>query len=669
MMMPNPFEPRALRLRDLRAKLAYDNEGRVLLKRQDASPVDSSVPSTTSLLPVTDKEDITPSTTSTLTSSFASTATPKAPVGPPDGPPRARPPVKQDSGFFNSPPHGPGGGPPGQACLPGDGTPTYTDANGTIHNYTVLGGNCPGFDVGESGSPFNASVRGDRLHDPFFASITPQTFALAGATIASAILLILLFLSRSRKPWLQKIAALGTTMSLVTYMVVSVNLLERQYVLGRYDADELRAVNHDLPVIVIAYLASFAIYLSQVQTLMRIFPRKRDKVIIKWTGFGLIVLAMIFSALYIFLPARPPLPPNEQTTALQIFLQILPPLNYLFAIALEFIYMCCFIYFGIAHRRVAFIVPAALILALLSLACITIPIIFFCLDIWAQFVAGWGQFIRSIASIGSTVIVWEWVDRVEEWESKRAGKNGVLGRRIFEDEFEVGPVPNSPSGNSFAWRGWPRKVNMPNLLSGVSEKVSEWSLKLQSKLDRRASTPTPPAVTEHGLANLNPAIISSASGSTNLRSATEDSRTTTTGEETYTTYTGTSAGSHSPIVGGRRPKKKHQYPVARIGNTARDLTGTPSSSQSPPLTASREAPFGSSAHLNASTPSNDTSDHDILDDRPSSSNAPSFHSHESQDTRAAQRPFSVLPGFTPGDYFIEPGELEKRGWLIRDSQS
>jgi len=660
MIMPNLFVPRALRLRDLGAKLAYDSDGPVLLKRQDP-PNDSSVSSTTSLLPVTVRADITPSTTS---SSLASSAASEAPIAPPGGHPRARPSNKHDGGFFNSPPANPGGGPPGQPCLPNGDTPTYTDANGTVHNYTTLGNNCIGFDVGESGHPNNVTLGNNSLHDPFFASITPQTFALAGATIASAILLILLFLSRSRKPWLQKIAALGTTMSLVTYMVVSVNLLEQQYVLGRYDADDLRAVNHNLTVMIIAYLASFAIYLSQVQTLMRIFPRKRDKVIIKWTGFGLIVLAMLFSALYTFLPVN--VPPTGRSAALHIFLQILPPLNYLFAIALAFIYMCCLIYFAIAHRRVAFTVPAGLILALLSLACITMPIIFFCLDIWAKFVVGWGQFIRSIASIGSTVIVWEWIDRVEEWESKRAGKNGVLGRRIFEDEFEIGPVPNSLSGDSFARMGCPRKFNVPNLLSGVSEKVSQWSLKLQSRLDRRASTPTPPPVTENALANLNPAIISSASGSTTLRSATEDSRTTTTAEETYTMYTGTSAGSHSPLIGGRRPKKKHQYPVARIGNTARDLTRNPSSSQSPPLVASREAPFGSSAHLNASTPSDDMSDHD---GRPSSSNAPSFHSHESQDTRAAQPPFSVLPGFTPGDYFIEPGELEKRGWSTYDTQS
>lgn len=667
MIFPTALRPRAVRLRDLRAELAYDSQGRIFIRRADPSAAEADVPSTTSLIPasIPEKEASTPLTTTS--SSSTSSATPQPPVGPPGGPggPPNGPPPNQDSqGFFTPPP--PSGPPPGfapspssgQACLLPGSTLTYTDANGTVHNYTNIGGTCVGLDVGESSNVNNTSP-GD-LHDPFFASITPQTFALAGATIASAILFILLFLSRTRKPWLQKIAAFSMMVSLITYMVAAVNLLQQQYVQGRYDADDLRDVNQDLPVMIIAYIASFFIYFAQVQTLMRIFPRKRDKVIIKWTGFSLIILTMLFCALYQFLqPAAPP--PPQRNMALQIFLQILPPLNYLFSIALAFIYMCCVVYFGIAHRRVAFTVPAGIILALLSLGCITIPIIFFCLDIWAQFVAGWGEYIRSIASIGSTIIVWEWIDRVEELESKRAGKDGILGRRIFEDEFEIGPVPKSPSTDSFAWMGWSKKIRVPSFFSGISGKTSEWSLKLQAKLDRRSSNPTPPSVTEVALANLD-AAVSSVPGSTTLPSSTEDGRTTTSGDDTYTIYTGTSGTSHSPLVGGRRPRKKHQYAVARIGNTTRDLTRMPTTSQSPPIIESRQSPVASSPHLNlSSSPLQDN-----LGDRPSSSDAPPFHIHESQDLSSGQRPFSVLPGFNPGDYFIDPGELEKRG---HDSQA
>jgi hypothetical protein len=586
---------------------------------------------------------VTPSTTVSNTSP----ATSRPPKPPGHG---------SSAGFFDPGPPGPPPPAASQPCLSPGSTLTYVDANGTTHNYTNLGGNCLGLDVGETGSGIsNVTITGGAdLHDPFFASVTPQTFALAGATIASAILFLLLFLSRDRKPWVQRAAALSMTVSLVTYMVVTVNMLEGQYAEGSYDADALRGVNQVMVCKIIGYIAEFVIYLAQVQTLMRIFPRKRDKVIIKWTGLCLIALTMIFSALFTFLrPSAPP--PSQRNTSWQIFMQILPPLNYLFSIALATIYALCVFYFGIIHRRTAFTIPAGFILSLLSVACITMPIIFFCLDIWAEFVVGWGQYIRSIASVGSTVIVWEWIERVDEEETKRDGKSGVLGRRIFEDEFDS---PQKPSTSNEFGSGWNlrKKIRVPSMFSGLSDKASEWSLKLQSKLDRRTSTPTPPRVTELALSDLSSAITTHEGVMLSTPTASDDTRTTATGDDYATSYTGTSAASSfSPLVGGKRPKKKHHYPIARSSNRTRQLTHTPSSSTPSPIS---EIPFPStSAPIHLRPEAENT--------EPSTSNAPSFHSRESDDRRPR---FSVLPGFASGDYFLDAAELEKRGWTDNRTQ-
>ena len=641
MILPKYPRLTARALRQWKNRLEYDQEGRIIISRADGFFDDSSPPP----LPSSNPSTSTNATTSALdTSPSPSSSQTPAQL------------LIRSGSFFESgpgPPPSPKPSPSNQACLSPGSTVTYTDTNGTVHNYTNVGGNCLGLDVGETGSQNLTSKGGNNiLHDPFYSSVTPQTFALAGATVAAAILFILLFLSRTRKPWLQKLASFAMTMSLVTYMVVSVNLLRDQYAEGRYNADTLREVNQTNACKIFDYLAAFVIYLAQVQTLMRIFPRQRDKVIIKWTGLGLIVLTMIFYALFQFLrPSAPP--PKERSTAWQIFMQILPPLNYLFSIALAFTYALCVFYFGVVHRRAAFTVPTGLILAFLSLLCITMPIIFFCLDIWTEFVVGWGQYIRSIASIGSTVIVWEWMDRVEELESKRIGKNAILGRRIFEDEFETTRAPKSPSSDSFQWLEWGKKVHVPSIFSSISEMASEWSLKLQSKLDRRTSTPTPPPVTEFALSNLDSATSPRQAGAASSPlSASDDARTATTADDAYTStsYTATSAVSSSPLVGAKRPKKKHHYPIARTANRARELTLTPSSSRSPQL--ERRVPF-----FEQSAPSLHTSDNESLHDR--LSNAPSFHSRESGDQRAR---FSVLPGFTTGDYFIEPSEMERRGW-------
>jgi len=489
--------------------------------------------------------------------------------------------------------------------------------------------------------------------------VTPQTFGLAGATIASAILLILLFLSRTRKPWIQKLATLTMTVSLIAYMVVSVEMLRQQYIEGRYDADDLRAVNQVTVCQILSYIAEFVIYLAQIQTLMRIFPRKRDKVIIKWTGLALISLTMIFCGLFTFLQPSAP-PPGQRNSAWQTFLEILSPLNYLFSIALATIYALCVIYFGVVHRRVAFTIPAGFILACLSLACITMPIIFFCLDIWAEFVVGWGQYIRSIASIGSTVIVWEWIERVDEAEAKRDGKLGVLGRRIFEDEFDPAPKSPSSSDSSAKWKIW-RKKMVPSVLSNISEKTSEWTSKVQSKLDRRTSTPSvSPPLDALALGDLNSSTSPGHSATIVTPSNSDDTHTapSTTGDDySSTTFTQLSAAnSQSPLVGGKskRPKKKHHYPIARSTNRTRQLTSTPSSTQSPPpiIPSSRSPennPFDPSVSDLPVTPSSETAER---------SNAPSFRSRESDDRRPR---FSVLPGFTTGDYFLDPADMEKRG--------
>jgi len=656
-----PSVPRSIRSRrpwKKRLQLEYDAQGNIIIKR-DADDGQESTPTTT-------------------TSSTPSPSSPPRPP-PPPGPPPPGGAGGPSSGFFSSGPPGPPPPPPGssnnQPCLSPGGTITYTNSNGTVQNYTNLGGNCLGLDVGENGSQ-NGSSNGISLHDPFFASVTPQTFALAGATIAAAMLLVLLFLSRTRKPWMQKIATFAMTVSLVTYMVVSVSMLEDQYAQGRYDADALRNVNQNLVCQIFAYLAELAIYLAQVQTLMKIFPRKRDKVIIKWTGLSLIVLTMIFCALMQFLQPSAP-PPGQRSSAWQIFLQILPPLNYLFSITLALIYALCVIYFGVIHRRVAYTIPAGLILALLSLACITMPIIFFCLDIWAEFVVGWGQYIRSIASIGSVVIVWEWIERVDESEAKRDGKSAILGRRIFEDEFDVSShskTPRSASSESL-FQGWGKKLGVPSIFSNFSDRASEWSLKLQSRLDRRASTPTTSPVTALALSDLNSSTSPRQPGSLSRPSTTDDARTTatsTTGDDAYasTSYTGTSgASSFSPLVGGKPPKKKHHYPIARSANRTRQLTNTPSiSTQSPPIPEVRESVFDPSPSIQASAPSLHRSDNESIHNRPTSSNAPSFHSRESEDRRARAR-FSVLPGFSTGDYFIDPVDLEKGGFTEEDRTS
>lgn len=642
MIVPKlPLSPRALRPWKRRPELEFSSEGQTY-REQDAIT----------------EEDGDHYSEDTPSSSLSVPGQPNAIILSPSSPsPISSKSLirKRFSGFFNTDPPRPSSESspsPSLPCVSPGNTLTYRDVNGTVNNYTNLGGNCAGLDYGETGSQPITNITGNysSLQDPFYASVTPQTFALAGATIAAAILLILLFLSRTRKPWIQKLATLSTTMSLVTFMVVSVNLLKEQYADGRYDADTLRQINQKLVVKVLAFIADFTVYAAQVQTLMRIFPRKKDKVIIKWTGFCLILLTMIFYALFQFLQPLAP-QPDERNSAWDTFLIILPPFNYLFSIALSLIYAACVFYFGIVHRRVAFTVPAGLILAFLSVACVTVPVIFFCLDVWETFVVGWGQFIRSVASLGSTVIVWEWVERVDESEYRKVGKNAVLGRRVFEDEFEVGktPTPYGSTASGDVWRGL-GKIRIPSIFSGVSSKANEWSLKLQSMLDRRESTANALPAVDLALSDMAPATSTSQNGAVTASSTHDENRTTVTGDDTYSSssFSGTTSATQNSFVGRKPPKKKHQYPIARTTIRTRESSQSTTVARSPPIERVRESVFQPSTSLEPSAPYLHSSDRDSLRDRPISLTAPSFHSRESEDQRAQT---SELHRFTTGGQF------------------
>jgi len=59
--------------------------------------------------------------------------------------------------------------------------------------------------------------------------------------------------------------------------------------------------------------------------------------------------------------------------------------------------------------------------------------VFFVLDISKPDVAGWGDYVRWVGAAAASVVVWEWVERIEALE-RNDKKDGVLGREIFDGD-------------------------------------------------------------------------------------------------------------------------------------------------------------------------------------------------------------------------------------------
>lgn len=84
------------------------------------------------------------------------------------------------------------------------------------------------------------------------------------------------------------------------------------------------------------------------------------------------------------------------------------------------------------------------LVALVSYVSILIPVVFFVLDISLPRLAGWGEYIRWVGAAAASVVVWEWVERIEALERDER-KDGILGREIFDGDemLDVTPSENA----------------------------------------------------------------------------------------------------------------------------------------------------------------------------------------------------------------------------------
>ena len=307
---------------------------------------------------------------------------------------------------------------------------------------------------------------------PFYASTSPQIYAIAVATVVSYMLVLILFItprtlfvggmgggggflghkgmiSRNSgstsvigaegRPWLQKAAALTVAVSLTYVSVDAFTVAEAQYDDGYQDALALTdSVMRGTATKVIRLLSDIFLWLAQAQTLIKLFPRHREKIVIEWTGLVLITLDTIFSAVNCFLYESIKIRPRN-------FDDAVPALSYLFSSALSLIYAAMVMFYSFQKGRFAYFHPKMrniCLLAMLSLIAILIPLVFFILDIAKPNVAGWGNYARWVGAAAASVVVWEWVERIEALEAEER-KDGILGREIFDGDEMLEVTPSS----------------------------------------------------------------------------------------------------------------------------------------------------------------------------------------------------------------------------------
>ncbi|TDZ29883.1 pH-response regulator protein palH/prr-4 [Colletotrichum spinosum] len=338
-----------------------------------------------------------------------------------------------------------------------------------------------GVNYEEAGS--GSAVQFTDMRDPFYASIFPVCYALAATTVTAYMLVIMLFItprsfldggivylgrrgftsggtsggiSIGGRPWLQKVAAVTVAISLTIASADTFKVAEQQYQWAIQDAKKMQLeVMDGTELKVIRLISDTFLWLAQAQTLTRLFPRQREKVIIKWTAFALITLNLIFSALNSF---QYPASGSNGNARPRSFVDAVPALSYLFQLSLGLLYAAWVIYYSLMKKRYAFYHPLMknmILVSTLSLFAILVPVVFFVLDMAKPEFTGWGDYVRWVGAAAASVVVWEWVERIEALEREEK-KDGILGREVFDGDemLEV-------SASEFPWLRRRKNKNGP----------------------------------------------------------------------------------------------------------------------------------------------------------------------------------------------------------------
>ncbi|KAM0562533.1 hypothetical protein ACHAPJ_002223 [Fusarium lateritium] len=312
----------------------------------------------------------------------------------------------------------------------------------------------------------DSSPKFSDFRDPFYASTFPICYALAATTVTAYMLVIMLFVTprsfldggivylgrRSAfthsssssvtiggRPWLQKVAALTVAISLTIASADTFHVAKNQYTWGIQNANQLQdEVMNSVELKVIRLVSDTFLWLAQAQTLIRLFPRHREKIIIKWVAFALITLDVIFSAITSFKYSENGI---NTTARPKNFVHPVPALSYLFQLSLGLLYAAWVVYFALMKKRYSFYHPFMKnisFVAIISLISILIPVVFFILDISQPDFTGWGDYVRWVGAAAASVVVWEWVERIEALEREEK-KDGILGREVFDgdDTLEI----------------------------------------------------------------------------------------------------------------------------------------------------------------------------------------------------------------------------------------
>lgn len=263
---------------------------------------------------------------------------------------------------------------------------------------------------------------------PFHSSSIPVTYTIAGATAVIWMLFITLIATINRRPLFLIIVTAATVACITVISAEATSVFNAQYSKKYMDGSNL-SVDLSQPKIAIFWaVANCALLLAEVRTVVRLFHRKKEKIIIFWLGVALTVLSGLFYILNIFAPA-----PGERANSIDAIIV----LGYLFSMATSILFNTCIIFHTAIKYRVAFLGFHITMKTLVCNICALLPTVLFILDLSRTDIDGWAQLAGLVATMSASLSTWIWLDKLKELEDKIQQKS-ILGRQFFPEDHPGG---------------------------------------------------------------------------------------------------------------------------------------------------------------------------------------------------------------------------------------
>ncbi|CCK72597.1 Rim21p KNAG_0K02340 [Huiozyma naganishii CBS 8797] len=270
----------------------------------------------------------------------------------------------------------------------------------------------------------------DRLGGSFSSGIYAVLMSFSANFVITLCLTVLTFIITRDRPHVYasrslKLGSLLASINLTIALGRLLQLLSDQH--NKHGAAVSKAIikffSQDATFTTLDFLTTLTLQLCQVFIIMRTFERNQEKKLILFCG---VFLSFATNILWV-------IPQYRTVAGHSITWDTLPPFIYLFRIALAASYAVLVLSYIIQKRRLWCKTLQMAFLTLLTVLAVLLLPGFFIADVANVWIAELGELFTTTCYVGSTFLVWEWLERLNAIE-RTVQAQSILGRPIYEDE-------------------------------------------------------------------------------------------------------------------------------------------------------------------------------------------------------------------------------------------